>query len=166
MRSSSFAVIVLLVGVIACASMGIAIADETEEAVVENAEMIVPMGTITLEAPDGVETRRAAVAFPHGQHMTLACNNCHHKWDGTKPVSGCMTSGCHDLDALPRTEDGKSVDKEKVIRYYKKAFHGQCIGCHKTMKVEIEELAGKLADIDGKVPTTGPTGCIECHPKD
>ena len=167
MRSLSFAGIVLLIGMITCASLGVAIAGEAEEAVAENAEeMIVPMGIITLKAPDAVETKRAAVEFPHSQHMTLACNNCHHTWDGTEPIVGCLTSGCHDLDALPKKEDGKSVDKDNAFRYYKNAFHGQCIGCHKTMKVKIQKMSGALASIDGKVPTTGPTGCIECHPKE
>ena len=165
MRSLSFVGIMLLIGMIACASLGIAIAAE-EEAVVGDEEMCVPMGTITLEPPDTVESRRAAVDFPHSQHMSLACNNCHHKWQGAEPIAGCMTGGCHDLDALPRKEDGKTVDKDQAFRYYKNAFHGQCIGCHKTMKLEIREMANTLSGIDGKLPSTGPTGCIECHPKD
>jgi hypothetical protein len=167
MRSLSFVGIVLLIGMIACASLGVAVAEVAEEeAAVENEEMIVPMGTITLEAPDAVESRRAAVEFPHSQHMTLACNSCHHTWQGTEPITGCLTSGCHDLEALPRKEDGKTVDKDQAFRYYKSAFHGQCIGCHKTMKLDIQEMANTLTSIDGKLPTTGPTGCIECHPKE
>ncbi len=164
MRSLSLVGIVLLIGVIACASLGIAVAEE--KAVVEKNEMCVPMGGITLEPPDSVAARRAAVDFPHSQHMTLRCNDCHHTWNGAEPVTGCLTSGCHDLDALPRKEDGKSVDKAQAHRYYKNAFHGQCIGCHKTMKVNIREMAKTLASIDDKLPTTGPTGCIECHPKE
>ena len=31
---------------------------------------------------------------------------------------------------------------------------------------EIERMTKTLAGIDNKVPTTGPTGCIECHPKE
>ena len=34
------------------------------------------------------------------------------------------------------------------------------------MKQEIQHMANTLAGIDGKLPTTGPTGCIECHPKE
>jgi hypothetical protein len=34
------------------------------------------------------------------------------------------------------------------------------------MKQEIQQMAATLASIDGKLPVTGPTGCIECHPKE
>lgn len=158
MRSLSFVGVVLLIGIVACASWGIAVAEE--------AEMCVPMGMITLQPPDSVEAKRATVAFPHDSHLSLACNNCHHTWEGAEPITGCMTSGCHDLEALPRKEGSKAVDKDLAFRYYKNAYHGQCIGCHKTMKVEIEAMAKTLSSIDGKLPTTGPTGCIGCHPKE
>jgi nitrate/TMAO reductase-like tetraheme cytochrome c subunit len=77
-----------------------------------------------------------------------------------------MTTGCHDLGTLPRKEDSKAIDKDQAFRYYKNAYHGQCIGCHKKMKQDIQQKANMLAGIDGKLPTTGPTGCIECHPKE
>ena len=89
------------------------------------------MGIIPLEPPDTVEAKRATVEFQHSRHFVLACNNCHHTWDGSEPVTGCMTSGCHDLDALPRKEGSKAIDKDQAFRYYKNAYHGQCIGCHK-----------------------------------
>lgn len=158
MRSLSYVGVVLLFGIVACASLGVAIAGDEE--------MCVPMGTITLEPPDSVEAKRDSVEFDHGRHFVLACNNCHHAWKGAEPVTGCMTAGCHDLDTLPRKEDSKAIDKDQAFRYYKNAYHGQCIGCHKTMKQEIQQMAGTLAAIDGKLPTTGPTGCIECHPKE
>ncbi|BBO84746.1 hypothetical protein DSCO28_53120 [Desulfosarcina ovata subsp. sediminis] len=158
MRSVSYVGVVLLIGIVACASLGIAVAGEEE--------MCVPLGMIELQPPDSVEARRVEVAFPHGSHMGLACKNCHHTWEGAAPVTGCMTSGCHDLEALPRKADSHTVDKAQAFRYYKNAYHGQCIGCHKTMKIEIQEMANTLASIDGKLPTTGPTGCIECHPKE
>ena len=164
MRSLSFVGMVLLIGMVACASLGIAVAGD--EVVAENEEMCIPMGAITLEPPGTVEAKRAAVEFPHSKHMSLACNNCHHTWKGAEFITGCMTAGCHDLDALPRKENSKSIDKDQAFRYYKNAFHGQCIGCHKTMKLNIQEMANTLAGIDGKLPTTGPTGCIGCHPKE
>jgi hypothetical protein len=34
------------------------------------------------------------------------------------------------------------------------------------MKLEIQQMANTLASIDGKLPVTGPTGCIGCHPKE
>ena len=159
MRSLSYVGVLLLIGVVACASLGTAFAEE-------EAQMCVPLGAITLHAPDSVETKRAPVEFPHGKHLTLACNNCHHTFKGTEAIVGCKTSGCHDLAAMPKKPDSNAVDKAQAYKYYKSAFHGQCIGCHKNMKVQIQQMANTLAGIDGKLPTTGPTGCIECHPKE
>ena len=61
MRSLSFVGLVLLVGIVACASLGVAVAGDEE--------MCVPMGIITLEPPDTVEAKRAAVDFQHGRHF-------------------------------------------------------------------------------------------------
>lgn len=158
MRSLSLIGVVLLIGVVTCATLGIAIAEEKQ--------MCVPMGIITLQPPDSVEAKRASVAFDHNRHFVLACNECHHTWTGDEPITGCMTSGCHDLDTLPRKEGSKAVDKELAHRYYKNAYHGQCIGCHKSMKMEIEKAAKTLASMGSAAPATGPTGCIECHPKE
>ncbi len=163
MRSQSYLGVVLLIGVIACASLGIAVAGDDAT---ENSEMCVPMGVIELVPPESVEAKRAPVAFDHGRHFVLACNDCHHTWKGTEPVTGCMTAGCHDLEILPRKEGSKAIDKELAFRYYKNAYHGQCIGCHKSMQLEIDQMAKTLASMDEKLPATGPTGCIECHPKD
>jgi nitrate/TMAO reductase-like tetraheme cytochrome c subunit len=77
-----------------------------------------------------------------------------------------MTAGCHDLKTLPRKEDSNKVDKALAYRYYKNAYHGQCIGCHKSMKMEIEKAAKTFASMGRPAPETGPIGCIECHPKD
>ena len=158
MRRLSFVGMVLLIGIVAGASLGVAVAGDEE--------MCVPMGTITLEPPDTVEAKRAAVEFQHGRHFVLACNKCHHTWKGAEPIVGCMTSGCHDLATLPRKEGSKIIDKDQAFRYYKNAYHGQCIGCHKQMKQEIKQMANTLAGIEGKLPVTGPTGCIDCHPKE
>lgn len=158
MRSLSFMGVVWLIGMVACASMGIAVAADEE--------MCVPMGVVTLEPPASVEAKRSAVEFNHSRHFGLSCSQCHHTWEGAQPVTGCMTTGCHDLDTLPRKADTKAIDKDLAFRYYKNAYHGQCIGCHKTMQQEIKQMANTLAGIDGKLPTTGPTGCIECHPKE
>ncbi len=158
MRSLSFSGVVLLIGIITCATLGIAVAEEEQ--------MCVPMGIILLQPPDAVEAKRATVEFDHSRHFVLACNECHHTWDGTEPITGCMTSGCHDLDTLPRKEESKTIDKNLAFRYYKSAYHGQCIGCHKSMKVAFEKSANMFAGMESAAPTTGPTGCIECHPKE
>lgn len=158
MRSLSFAGVVLLVGIVACASLGVAVAGDEE--------MCVPMGVITLEPPATVEAKRAAVDFQHGRHFVLDCRSCHHTWEGAEPITGCMTTGCHDLDTLPRKADSTVVDKAQAHRYYKNAYHGQCIGCHKRMQKEIQGMANTLAGVNGKLPVTGPTGCVGCHPKE
>ena len=117
--------------------------------------MLVPMGVITLKAPKALKPKRAAVEFPHAIHFETSCKQCHHKWEGPKKIKSCQTSGCHDL---------KKVSKKEPIRYYKMAFHKQCIGCHKEIKKRNEETA-KRVQLSDKKEATGPTGCIKCHPK-
>lgn len=124
-------------------------------------DLCVPLGVITLEPPEGVEARRAAVDFPHGQHFSIACNECHHKWEGTDQFLGCMTSGCHDQIQTP-----KKGTESKTPRYYKTAYHKSCIGCHKLIKEGNEKLAASGAILEDQLPATGPTGCVQCHPKD
>ncbi len=132
----------------------------------ESGEMCVPMGTITLEPPETVEAKRAVVEFPHAVHFELSCKECHHMWETSEPVQSCSTSGCHDLDALPRIGDTKKVDKEASIKYYKEAFHKSCIGCHKKDKINIKNIEARKTSIEEELPSTGPTGCKECHPKE
>lgn len=158
MRSLSLVGVVLLIGLIACASFGIAVAGEDD--------MCVPMGVIPLAPPDSVEAKRAVVDFPHALHFGYACSDCHHTWQAEAPIGGCMTSGCHDLDTLPRKEGSKQIDKKLSVRYYKNAYHGQCIGCHKAVKLEIEKKSNLLTAAEATLPVSGPTGCIECHPKE
>jgi Class III cytochrome C family len=157
MRSLSFVGVVLLSGMMACASSVIAATGDKQ--------MCVPMGSITLAPPQSVTAKRVPVEFPHSAHFTLACNTCHHTWKGTEPITGCRATGCHDLDTLPRKPDSKGIDKANAFRYYKNAYHGKCITCHKRMKRNIQQMATTLAGVEGKLPTTGPTGCIGCHPK-
>ena len=133
----------------------------------EDAEdMCVPMGTIELGAPDGVEQKRVSVEFPHSQHFGFECQTCHHKWDGTSQIQGCMTSGCHDAtEAATKAKQGTPLRADE-IRYFKKAYHESCIGCHKVMKLKNRkiELSGKK--LEGPLPNPGPTSCLGCHPKE
>ncbi len=133
----------------------------------EDAEdMCVPMGTIELGAPDGVEQKRAAVEFPHSRHFGFECQNCHHKWEGTTQIKGCMTSGCHDVaEAATKSKQGTPLRAEE-IRYFKKAYHESCIGCHKVMKLRNRKIEMSGKKLDGPLPSPGPTSCIECHPKE
>ena len=133
----------------------------------EDAEdMCVPMGTIVLGAPDGVEQKRASVDFPHSRHFAFECQTCHHKWEGTNEIKGCMTSGCHDVtEAATKSRQGTPLRAEE-IRYFKKAYHESCIGCHKVMKLKNRKIEMSGKKLDGPLPNPGPSSCIGCHPKE
>jgi hypothetical protein len=128
-------------------------------------DMCIPMGTIVLKAPEGVQAKRAAVEFPHARHFDIACSTCHHTWGRTEPIVGCMTSGCHDLAELPKPKPGEPRDDEANITYFKAAYHKLCINCHKENKAKNLELQKAVASLKKPLPKTGPTSCSECHPK-
>lgn len=129
-------------------------------------EMVVPMGEITLE-PLASEAKRSAVSFPHATHFDYSCQSCHHTWTGEAPIVGCGTTDCHDLAELPKNEDGTPT-KDPVLkaRYYKNAYHDMCIGCHKAIKKQNKALEAQTLPGNEKMMAGGPTGCIECHPKE
>jgi len=154
MRKSVLFVTVVLMGLVWASLL---IADD---------EMCVPMGEITL-ASLAKDAQRSEVTFPHAVHFSYACQECHHKWNKIEAIQSCTTSGCHDLDKAPVDEKGKPV-KDKVIkaRYYKNAYHDNCIGCHKEIKMKNRAMEASKAALGEKLPPTGPTGCIQCHPKE
>jgi c(7)-type cytochrome triheme protein len=91
--------------------------------------------------------QRPPVMFPHAQHMEESeCLDCHHMYKDGKNVldegtleegnPGVLCSACH---------------QHKAKADLQKAFHRQCIGCHKKYHKE-----GKK---------TGPRLCAQCHPK-
>lgn len=125
-----------------------------------NDVMCIPMGNILLEPPESVEAKKASVNFPHSTHFIFDCKTCHHKWKGESQIVGCSTSGCHDLEKSP-----KKTKKDLMSKYYKTAFHKQCIGCHKKMKIKNKKMEMSYAVIKTPLPKTGPTGCVKCHPK-
>ncbi len=129
-------------------------------------DMIVPMGYITLSPPGSVEAKRADVEFPHSTHFGFDCRTCHHKWVGTEVIQSCTTSGCHDVAISPTVSKKGSVAPDQAILYYKTAFHQMCIGCHKEMRAVNKELEMSYRKLDKELPRTGPTGCIQCHPKE
>ena len=129
-------------------------------------EMIVPMGIITLSAPDSVEAKRSAVEFPHDIHLKFECRTCHHKWEAPEIIQGCTASGCHDVEVSPIRAGQGNVPKEQAIKYYKSAYHQLCIGCHKEMKKTNKQLELSLKKLPEELPVTGPTGCFLCHPKE
>lgn len=129
-------------------------------------DMRVPMGTITIEPPESVEPKRTPVDFPHSLHFTNDCRTCHHKWTGTEQIQSCQTSGCHDVAASPIRSGKKESDEDLTMRYYKTAYHRMCISCHREMKRINKELEMSYKKLDKELPRTGPTGCIQCHPKE
>ncbi|MBW2370026.1 MAG: cytochrome c3 family protein [Deltaproteobacteria bacterium] len=128
-------------------------------------DLCIPMGTIILEPPEGIEQKRSSVDFPHSVHFDYACRKCHHTWSGRQQVQNCTTSGCHDLLKTLKTSQTDKIDQALVIRYYKKAYHEMCIGCHKDIKKKNKELEFSKKNLDEPLAMTGPTGCVKCHPK-
>jgi len=127
--------------------------------------MCIPMGNILLEPPELVKAKKSPVDFPHSRHFFYDCKTCHHQWEGDTQIQNCTTSGCHDLEKSPtRLGKGKS-NRELNLKYYKTAYHNLCIGCHKKMKMKNKQLEKSQTALKTKLPATGPTGCIKCHPK-
>jgi len=99
-----------------------------------------PVGTLTVSAPRGVVPSRSPVDFPHSLHFVYACKTCHHTWDGFTPVKSCTTSGCHDQVAPSKKANGKVVSSTQEIRYFREAYHQNCIICHKRLEVKRRRL--------------------------
>jgi hypothetical protein len=118
--------------------------------------LCIPLANMTLSPPQGVKAQRSSVEFPHAVHFNYNCMECHHEWKGNTENISCQVSGCHDASA---------PDKEKPYRYYKTAYHNQCIVCHKEIKEANLKMEMSKKAIQGSLPKTGPTGCSECHPK-
>jgi len=110
--------------------------------------------------PVGVSARRSAVAFPHSRHFNYRCKTCHHKWDGHTQVKSCSASNCHNGLSAPKKDSKAPFD-----RYYKTAFHQSCIGCHKETKIQNQKLEASKTVLRDTLARTGPTGCVQCHPK-
>ncbi len=132
---------------------------------VENSltSLSVPLGILTLEAPEGAEAKRPPVEFPHGLHFDYSCQTCHHDWDGTTMVENCTTSGCH--DQVEPDEKTRNINDPANAQYYLAAYHKACIQCHRTLLKERQALE-KANPLDSKMlPAYGPVVCAECHIK-
>ena len=128
-------------------------------------ELCVPLGIIELQAPPAVEALRTPVRFPHSLHFNQACGDCHHKWNGDDQLVGCTASGCHDLAQSPAVAVKDGTPSTEGIKYYKNAYHGLCIGCHKDFKIKNRQKELSYQLLGDKMARTGPTGCVGCHPK-
>ncbi len=158
MQRLFFVVLGLMAAGIVAGFMGTsAISSETSDEV-----LCIPMGTIVLEPPEGVVPKRSAVTFRHPVHYQYSCQTCHHDWAGEAQITGCMTSGCHDLIESPvKTGD---LDRDEAVRYYKNAYHDMCIGCHAEIHARNKEAERSLIPGKVRLMRSGPTGCVQCHP--
>jgi hypothetical protein len=128
-----------------------------------DSKLCIPVGTLVLKAPAGVKAQRAAVDFPHSRHFGVTCQTCHHTWQGDARLQGCTSAGCHDLTAPVKATAEKPAPPP--MAYYKNAFHGQCIGCHKAILKRNADTIASGQTIKGQLPASGPTACIGCHPR-
>jgi len=134
-------------------------------------EICVPLKMLLLKPPATVEARRPLVEFPHSKHLLLySCKTCHHKWEGEEQISSCMASSCHNLTKSPEGARRKGrtwLDfSEEQVKYYRNAYHKQCIVCHKQINLRniaaLEEAKGEQKP---ELEPTGPTKCVKCHVK-
>ncbi len=87
--------------------------------------------------------KKGPVTLSHTKHVKeykVACTECHHKWQKEKEKQPKKCSDCH------------KEKKEGKVLSLKRAFHKNCMGCHKNLAKQ-----GKK---------TGPTTkCSKCHAK-
>lgn len=112
-----------------------------------------PLGTLTLRAPEGADPKRASVEFPHGLHFDQDCQTCHHEWDGVEEIQNCTTSGCHDM--VEADEDTRDINDPANIQYFLTAYHKACFHCHLDLN--------KQAKVSANDEATPPVRCNECH---
>jgi len=153
----------LTVGVVCCVMALVATAQDAKE---KEGYLSVPIGTIVLEPPKAVDAAKNPVAFPHSRHFVYNCKACHHVWNLDAQLQTCTTSECHDLIKAAKKESKAAAVTD--IKYFKKAFHQKCIGCHQEIKKQntVMEKSLRVSDKTLTLQKSGPTGCIECHPKD
>ncbi len=121
----------------------------------------IPLGMMTIAAPEGVEATRGEVTFPHGLHFQFACKDCHHDWDGESEVEAC--SSCHNETEPSGT---RNIKDEANVMYYLAAYHNVCVTCHRdTAKVQRAAAKaikkGQMKPED--LPKAGPVNCNGCH---
>ncbi|NPB10059.1 MAG: cytochrome c3 family protein [Thermodesulfobacteria bacterium] len=104
------------------------------------------------------KVRMGTVNFPHAKHildLQYNCGTCHHQKkvekDGKlEPVPMTLEK----VEAL--AAEGKNAFQCKTChgdldrKAFKKLFHSNCLGCHKSLKAENKKA---------------PTKCKECHVK-
>ncbi|MCP4024653.1 MAG: cytochrome c3 family protein, partial [Desulfobacteraceae bacterium] len=114
--------------------------------------LVIPMGTMTLEAPEGSYAKRSSVEFPHGLHFGQACQDCHHEWDGKSQVQNCTTSDCH--DQLESHESTRNIKDPRNTKYFMAAYHNVCIKCHRDILKERKSLEKAGISNEKELPET------------
>ncbi len=114
---------------------------------------------IALKATLWSEHTKSPVTFSHKKHSAeykVACSECHHKYEDGKNVwnEGDPVQKCQECHTERTIKGEKQLPPEKQKLNLKLAFHNNCQGCHKKLKMKDRE---KYADI--------PTTCVECHPR-
>ena len=119
---------------------------------------------IIIKDPAFGTLKKTPVKFSHKKHAdpegyNIACTDCHHDyvkgenvWTKDKPVKKC--SACHRVNAAEKNSLSyckRAYPKGKVPGL-KCAYHMNCIGCHRALKIKYP--IGKYA-----VPIT----CTKCH---
>lgn len=113
---------------------------------------------ITLKSTLWEEHTKSPVTFTHEKHSKeydIACTECHHVykdgknvWQEGDPVQKCQE--CHDE---PTVVGERRLSEEEQQRNLKLAFHENCLGCHRKLKMK---------DRQRDIPTT----CTDCHPRE
>lgn len=142
------------------------VGQNTEDSKQGQEDMRVPMGVIALKPDASIEQKKSAVGFPHSKHFVFDCRRCHHKWEGNTKIANCTASKCHDELKSPEKPTKFLSYTETGIKYYKYAYHQQCVGCHKERKIKRKNMEMSYKVLEAKLPKTGPTSCAECHPKE
>ena len=107
------------------------------------------------QAPDKVTiddcvAKKAAVAFPHGEHAkTIACGDCHHTQKDLKAGAATEVQSCGSCHTTPEKAETPKCSEMSMA---KNPFHDGCVNCHKE---EVKKNPQSVA----------PTKCDQCHPK-
>ncbi|HKK91065.1 MAG TPA: cytochrome c3 family protein [Desulfobacteraceae bacterium] len=121
----------------------------------------IPLGAMTIHAPEDVWQKRASVSFPHDDHFNYSCKSCHHAWDGTSEIQNCTTSQCHDqTEPHPDTRD---INDPKNNDYFLAAYHKACIECHRDLQEKAETMTETAGTEKADLPPYGPVLCSGCH---
>ncbi|NWH05232.1 cytochrome c3 family protein [Desulfobacter latus] len=132
--------------------------DPHSKVVNSDESLSIPMGIITIEAPEEVEATRGPVGFPHGLHLKFACKECHHDWDGESEVEPC--DACHSETEPAGT---RSIKDEANQMYFLAAYHNNCLTCHRDINRK-RRAAMAQEDINkADIPKATPLNCSGCH---